>query len=80
VICILQIFIVCDNEDCIKIPMVYYDNIGRNQQTSKKVSQSEIQDVIVKLNDRRKQKINYKMPAKLMAEHRVAIFSHKKWD
>ncbi|WP_041766505.1 IS30 family transposase [Psychromonas ingrahamii] len=39
----------------------------------KKVSQSEVQDVIVKLNDRPRKKINYKTPAKLMAEHRVAI-------
>jgi len=39
----------------------------------KRVSQSEVQDVIVKLNDRPRKKINYKTPAKLMAEHRVAM-------
>jgi IS30 family transposase len=39
----------------------------------KKVSQSEAQDVIVQLNDRPRKKLNDKMPAKLMAEHRVAI-------
>lgn len=39
----------------------------------KKVSQSEVQDVIVKLNDRPRKKLNYKTPAKLMAEHMVAI-------
>jgi IS30 family transposase len=35
----------------------------------KKVSQSAVQDVIVKLNDRPRKKLNYKTPAKLMAEH-----------
>ena len=39
----------------------------------KKVSQSEVEDVIVKLNDRPRKKLNYKTPAKLMAEHMVAI-------
>ena len=39
----------------------------------KKVSQSSVQDVIVKLNDRPRKKLNYKTPAKLMAEHMVAI-------
>ena len=39
----------------------------------KKVSQSEVQDVIVKLNDRPRKKLNYKTPAKLMAEHMAAI-------
>lgn len=39
----------------------------------KKVSQSEVQDVIVKLNDRPRKKLNYKTPAKLMAEHMTAI-------
>ena len=39
----------------------------------KKVSQSEVQDVIVKLNDRPRKKINYKTPAKLMAEYMAAI-------
>jgi IS30 family transposase len=34
------------------IPMGYYDNIGRNQQTFKKVCQTEVQDVIVNVNDR----------------------------
>jgi IS30 family transposase len=39
----------------------------------KKVSQSSVKDVIVKLNNRPRKKLNYKMPAKLMAEHMVAI-------
>lgn len=39
----------------------------------KKVSQSAVQDVIVNLNDRPRKKLNYKTPAKLMAEHMVAI-------
>ena len=39
----------------------------------KKVSQSEVQDAIVKLNDRPRKKLNYKTPAKLMAEHMAAI-------
>jgi len=38
----------------------------------KKVSQSEVQGVIVKLNDRPRKKLNYKTPAKLMAEYMVA--------
>jgi len=39
----------------------------------KKVSQSSVEDVIVKLNDRPRKKLNYKTPAKLMAEHMAAI-------
>jgi IS30 family transposase len=39
----------------------------------KKVSQSVVQDVIIKLNDRPRKKLNYKTPARLMAEHMVAI-------
>jgi IS30 family transposase len=39
----------------------------------KKVSQSAVQDVIVNLNDRPRKKLNYKTPAKLMAEHMVRI-------
>ncbi len=39
----------------------------------KKISQSEVEDVIVKLNDRPRKKLNYKTPANLMAEHMVAI-------
>jgi IS30 family transposase len=39
----------------------------------KKVSQSEVDDVIEKLNDRPRKKLNYKTPANLMAEHLVAI-------
>jgi len=39
----------------------------------KKVSLSEVQDVIVELNDRPRKKLNYKTPAKLMAEHMVAM-------
>jgi len=39
----------------------------------KKISQSEVEDVIVNLNDRPRKKLNYKTPAKLMAEHIVAI-------
>lgn len=33
----------------------------------------EVEDVIVKLNDRSRKKLNYKMPAKLMSEYIVAI-------
>lgn len=39
----------------------------------KEVSPSEVQNVIVKLNDRPRKKINYQTPAKLMAEHMAAI-------
>lgn len=39
----------------------------------KKVSKSEVEDVIVQLNDRPRKKLNYKTPAKLMAEHMVAM-------
>lgn len=39
----------------------------------KKVSQSEVYGVIVELNDRPRKKLNYKTPAKLMAEHMVAM-------
>jgi IS30 family transposase len=39
----------------------------------KKVSQSAVQDVIANLNDRPRKKLNYKTPAKLMAEHMAAI-------
>jgi IS30 family transposase len=39
----------------------------------KKVSQSEVQDAIVQLNDRPRKKINYTTPAKLMAEHMAAM-------
>ncbi|MFT7315338.1 MAG: IS30 family transposase [Paraglaciecola sp.] len=39
----------------------------------KKVSQSAVQDVIVSANDRPRRKLNYQTPAKLMAEHMVAI-------
>ena len=39
----------------------------------KKVSQSEVQDVIVRLNNRPRKKLNYKTPAQLMAEHMAAI-------
>ncbi|MFQ3221615.1 MAG: IS30 family transposase [Paraglaciecola sp.] len=35
----------------------------------KKVSQSAVQGVIVKLNNRPRNKLNYKTPAKLMAVH-----------
>ena len=39
----------------------------------KKVSKSEVEDVIVKINDRPRKKLDYQMPAKLMAEHMAAI-------
>ena len=39
----------------------------------KKVSQLEVEDVIVKLNDRPRKKLNCKTPAKLMAEHMLSI-------
>jgi IS30 family transposase len=38
----------------------------------KKISQSEVQDVIVNINDRPRKKLKYKTPAKLMAEHMAA--------
>jgi IS30 family transposase len=34
---------------------------------------SEVQGVIVELNDRPRKKLNYKTPAKLMAEHMGAM-------
>jgi len=39
----------------------------------KKVSQSAVQDVIVRLNNRSRKKFNYKASAKLIAEHMAAI-------
>lgn len=39
----------------------------------KKVTHSEVSEVIVNLNDRPRKKLKYKTPAKLMAEHMVAI-------
>jgi IS30 family transposase len=39
----------------------------------KRVSQSDVQDVIIKLNDRPRKKLNDKTPARLMAEHMAAI-------
>jgi IS30 family transposase len=39
----------------------------------KKVSQLDVQDVIVNHNDRPRKKLHYKTPAKLMAEHMVAV-------
>jgi len=39
----------------------------------KKVSHSEVTNVMIKLNDRPRKKLNYKTPAKLMAEHLAAI-------
>ena len=39
----------------------------------KKVSHSAVQNVMIRLNDRPRKKLNYKTPAKLMAEHMVAI-------
>ena len=39
----------------------------------KKVSNSVVKDVIVKLNDRSRKKLDYNMPAKLMAEHMAAV-------
>jgi IS30 family transposase len=39
----------------------------------KKISQSEVEAVIARLNDRPRKKLNYQMPAKLMAEHMAAI-------
>ena len=38
-----------------------------------KVSHSEVENVIVKLNDRPRKKLKYQTPANLMAEHMVAI-------
>ena len=56
-----------------KIRMVYYDNIGRNLPTLKKYRNRSVKDVIVKLNDRPRKKLDYNTPAKLMAEHMAAI-------
>ena len=39
----------------------------------KKVSAKEVKDVIVQLNDRPRKKLNFKTPAKLMADHMAAI-------
>lgn len=39
----------------------------------KKVSKSEVDDVIVRLNERPRKKLNYRTPAKLMADHMAAI-------
>ena len=39
----------------------------------KKVSQSEVQDVIVNLNDKPRKKLNYKTPTKLVAEYKEVI-------
>ena len=39
----------------------------------KKASHSAVQNVMIRLNDRPRKKLNYKTPAKLMAEHMVAI-------
>jgi len=39
----------------------------------KKVSATEVKDVIVQLNDRPRKKLNFKTPAKLMADHMAAI-------
>jgi IS30 family transposase len=39
----------------------------------KKVSSLEVQDVILKLNDRPRKKLNYKTPAKLMTDYMIAI-------
>ena len=46
---------------------------GQNQRTIKKIEQSEVKAVVVKLNDRPRKKLNYKTPAQLIAEHMVAI-------
>ena len=39
----------------------------------KKVSKSEVSDVIVRLNERPRKKLNYQTPTKLMAEYMAAI-------
>jgi len=51
-----------------KILMAYYYNISQNQRTIKKIVKLEA----IKLNDRPRKKLNYKIPAQLMAEHIVA--------
>ncbi len=53
--------------------MGYCINTGQNQQTSKNISKSEVEDVIVKRKNRPRKKLNYKTPANLMAEHMAAI-------
>ncbi|WP_166738815.1 IS30 family transposase [Psychromonas algarum] len=39
----------------------------------KNISQTEVEGVIVNLNDRSRKKLNFKAPANLMAEHIIAI-------
>jgi len=39
----------------------------------KKIEESEVKSVIVKLNDRPRKKLDYKSPAQLMTEHMIAI-------
>jgi IS30 family transposase len=39
----------------------------------KKISQSAVEGIIVKLNDRPRKKLNYKTPAKLIADHMASI-------
>jgi IS30 family transposase len=39
----------------------------------KKISQSAVEGIIVKLNDRPRKKLNYKTPATLMADNMTAI-------
>jgi IS30 family transposase len=39
----------------------------------KKISQYAVKDIIVKLNDRPRKKLNDTTPAKLMADHMAAI-------
>jgi IS30 family transposase len=39
----------------------------------KKIEQSEVKAVVVKLNDRPRKKLNYKTQAQLMAVHMLAI-------
>ncbi len=43
----------------------------------KRVSQSDVQDVIIKFNDRPRKKLNYKKHTRLMAENMVAIAEYK---
>jgi IS30 family transposase len=39
----------------------------------KRVTQQEVSNVLLKLNNRPRKKLKYDMPVKLMAEHMVAI-------
>ena len=68
------------------LAFIFMDKVGLNKNTHgllrqywpkktdfKKVSAKEVKAVIVQLNDRPRKKLNFKTPAKLMADHMAAI-------